>query len=192
MVGPNIAIFASGTGSNFEVIAEADLDCRIALLVCDKPQAPVIQKAHKLGVETLVLDPKQFLTKAAYEEKILFELKERQVSWVFLAGYMRLIGGTLLHAYPKRIINIHPSLLPDFPGKDSIKQAFDRKIKTTGVTVHYVDQGMDTGPVIAQRSLEVNPDETLESLTIRIHEIEHALYPEVIRMLLEHEDRLEV
>ena len=105
---------------------------------------------------------------------------------------MRLIGGTLLHAYPKRIINIHPSLLPDFPGKDSIKQAFDKKVNTTGVTVHYVDQGMDTGPVIAQRSLEVNPDETLESLTIRIHEIEHALYPEVIRMLLEHEDRLEV
>lgn|SRR5699024_2041684 len=192
MAGPNIAIFASGTGSNFEVIAHADLDCNIALLVCDKPNAPVIQKAEKFGIETLVLEPKQFLTKAAYEEKVLFELKKRQVSWVFLAGYMRLIGNTLLSAYPKRIVNIHPSLLPDFPGKDAVKQAFDRRVETTGVTVHYVDQGMDTGPVIAQRSLNVEQEESLESLTERIHAIEHSLYPDVIRMLLEHEDSIEV
>lgn len=179
-----VAIFASGTGSNFEAIVQADLPCEIVMLVCDKPNAPVIEKAENMNIPTLVLNPKRFLNKAAYEEKVLFELKKVQVEWIFLAGYMRLIGDTLLEVFDKRIINIHPSLLPEFPGKDAIQQAFNEGVSITGISVHYVDEGMDTGTLIRQEKLPVHPGETLKELTERIHKLEHKLYPEVIAELL--------
>lgn len=179
-----VAIFASGTGSNFEAIVQADLPCEIVMLVCDKLNAPVIEKAKNMNIPTLVLNPKRFLNKAAYEEKILFELKKVQVEWIFLAGYMRLIGDTLLEIFDKRIINIHPSLLPEFPGKDAIQQAFNEGVSITGISVHYVDEGMDTGTLIRQEKLPVHPGETLKELTERIHKLEHKLYPEVIAELL--------
>ncbi|WP_010097443.1 phosphoribosylglycinamide formyltransferase [Ornithinibacillus scapharcae] len=179
------AVFASGTGSNFEAMMnDENLACEIVLLVCDKPGATVIDKANQYGVQTFVLNPRDYDTKQEYESNILITVRELEVEWIFLAGYMRLIGPTLLEAYEGRIINIHPSLLPNFPGKDAIGQAIRAACKTTGVTVHYVDEGMDTGPIIAQKKVEIFPNDTEETLKSRIQEIEHALYPEVINMVV--------
>ncbi|XWN51635.1 phosphoribosylglycinamide formyltransferase [Anoxybacillus flavithermus] len=183
-----IAIFASGSGTNFQAIVDAvkkgDIQAEVALLVCDRPQAKVIERAMREHVPIFVFNPKQYETKQQFEREILQQLQQKEIDWIVLAGYMRLIGPTLLQAYPNRIVNIHPSLLPAFPGKDAIGQAYRYGVKVTGVTVHYVDEGMDTGPIIAQRALYIDDGEPLESVERRIHEIEHVLYPQVIQQLL--------
>lgn len=183
------AVFASGTGSNFEAIMDQhdNLNCEIALLVCDQPNATVLEKAERLGVPTFIFEPKKYESKEAYEQEIIDQLQAVNITWIFLAGYMRIVGKTLLQAFEGKTINIHPSLLPAFPGVDAIGQAFDAGVKETGVTVHYIDEGIDTGPIIAQESLEVLPEDTKESLQKRIQEIEHKLYPTVIRQLLKNE-----
>jgi len=185
-----IAIFASGSGSNFEAIVQAVQSGRlkgveVVLLVCDKPGAKVLERAERLGVEAFVFSPKEYPDKAAFETEILAELKKRDVSLVVLAGYMRLIGETLLQAYGGRIINLHPSLLPSFPGKDAIGQALAHGVKVTGVTVHFVDAGLDTGPIIAQTPVAVEQNDTAETLAARIHQVEHQLLVEVIGWLAE-------
>lgn len=183
-----IAIFASGSGTNFQAIVDAvkkgDIQAEVALLVCDRPQAKVIERAMREHVPIFVFNPKQYETKQQFEREILQQLQQKEIDLVVLAGYMRLIGPTLLQAYPNRIVNIHPSLLPAFPGKDAIGQAYRYGVKVTGVTVHYVDEGMDTGPIIAQQALYIDDGEPLESVEHRIHEIEHVLYPQVIQQLL--------
>ncbi|MCJ8008027.1 phosphoribosylglycinamide formyltransferase [Lederbergia wuyishanensis] len=180
-----IAIFASGTGSNFQAIIDAVkagcLHMEVALLVCDKPGALVIDKAENEKIKTFVFNPKEFETKVSFEKEIISRLQENDVDLIVLAGYMRLIGTTLLNTYKNKIINIHPSLLPSFPGKDAIGQAYRAGVKITGVTIHYVDEGMDTGPIIAQRALELSGEETLAEVGQQIHEIEHAFYPEVLQ-----------
>jgi phosphoribosylglycinamide formyltransferase-1 len=182
---PKAAIFASGTGSNFQAIMEqGDLACEIALLVCDLPEANVIEKAGNYNVPAVVFQPKDYTDKRDYEAMLAEKLEEAAVEWIFLAGYMRLIGETLLKKFEKRIVNIHPSLLPDFPGKDAIGQAYRAGVNKTGVTVHYVDEGMDTGPVIAQEEVEVLPGDTEETLKKRIQQVEHRLYPQVINQLV--------
>lgn len=153
----------------------------VALLVCDKPEALVIEKAENENIKTFVINPKEYETKASFEQKINSVLLENGVDLIVLAGYMRLIGSTLLTAYKNKIINIHPSLLPSFPGKDAIGQAFRAGVKITGVTIHYVDEGMDTGPIIAQRALELSGEELLSEVEQKIHEIEHVFYPEVLQ-----------
>lgn len=182
------AIFASGAGSNFQAIMEAnrenELGCEIVLLVCDKPEAKVIEKAANFGVTTHIADPKTFPSKEAYEQAVVSKLQGAKVDWIFLAGYMRIVGPTLLQAYDRAIVNIHPSLLPAFPGLDAIGQAFRANAQTTGVTIHYIDEGVDTGPIIDQEALEILPTDTEETLKQRIQEIEHRLYPKVIRNLL--------
>src|SRR5690625_1152419 len=123
------AIFASGTGSNFDAImSKDDLACDVVLLVCDKPGATVIEKANHTEVPTYVFEPKKYASKEAYEQKLVEKLREEKIDWIFLAGYMRIIGPTLLQAFEDRIINIHPSLLPKFPGKDAIGQAYSAEI----------------------------------------------------------------
>ncbi|WP_010632498.1 phosphoribosylglycinamide formyltransferase [Sporolactobacillus vineae] len=183
-----IAVFASGNGTNFQAIDEAvgcgEIDATIALMVCDQPGAAVIGRAEKAGVKTLVVARKDFPSKRAFEEKIAAALKACGVDYIFLAGYMRLIGKTLLNAYPHRIVNIHPALLPSFTGLDAIGQAFRKGVKVTGVTIHYVDEGMDTGPIIAQAAVPVKDGDTIETLESRIHEMEHQLYPKTIAKLL--------
>ena len=183
-----IAVFASGNGSNFQSIADAastgSLDAEIALVVCDRPGACVIERAKKEGIELFLFSAKDYETKAAFESEIVKRLQERDVEWIALAGYMRLIGDTLLQAYPERIVNIHPSLLPSFPGKDAIGQAFDAGVKVTGVTIHYVDEGMDTGPIIAQRAVVIKESDSKEELQKRIQETEHELYPQVLNSIL--------
>lgn len=180
------SVFASGAGSNFEAMMQDEkIADAIVLLICDKPGATVVEKAKSLGVPTLVLNPEQYPSKQAYEAVIYEKLQSFRVEWIFLAGYMRLIGDTLLEHYNRRIINIHPSLLPDFPGKDAIGQAYRAGVSETGVTIHYVDEGMDTGPIIAQEAIERVPGETEEQLKTRIQAVEHHLYPNVINQLMQ-------
>ncbi|GLY12246.1 phosphoribosylglycinamide formyltransferase [Pseudobacillus badius] len=184
----SIALFASGSGSNFQAIAEAvqqgEIPAHIALLVCDQPDAYVIKRAEQLNIPVFSFRAKDYGSKAEFEQEIVGRLREEGVDFVFLAGYMRLIGETLLDAYRGKIVNIHPSLLPSFPGKDAIGQAFNARVKIAGVTVHFVDEGMDTGPIIDQESVRMAEDETRESLQKKIQEVEHQLYPRVIKKLL--------
>ncbi|MGJ9458380.1 phosphoribosylglycinamide formyltransferase [Oceanobacillus sp. CF4.6] len=180
------AVFASGTGSNFQAIMETEsLACEVVLLVCDKPQAIVLERAKTYNVPTFICDPKQFASKAEYEQVIVERLQEAEVSWIFLAGYMRIAGPTLLQAYEGKIVNIHPSLLPEFPGIDAIGQAFKAGAKKTGVTVHFIDEGIDTGPIIAQETVTIQEKDTESSLKEKIQKVEHELYPRVINQLLQ-------
>lgn len=189
-----IAIFASGSGSNFQAIVDAvkrrELDVEVALLVCDKPQAKVVQRAYAAGVAAFTFRPKEYASREAYEAEIVRVLEEHEIDLVVLAGYMRLITSVLLEPFEGRIINIHPSLLPSFPGVDGIGDAYRYGVRVTGVTVHFVDDGMDTGPIIAQEPVKIEPDDTLETLAAKIHAVEHKLYPEVIRQISEGRVRL--
>ncbi len=180
-----IAVFASGQGSNFAALVQAQREGRlgggaIELLVSDRPEAPVAQRAQEAGIPSLLRRPKDFDSREQYEKRIIEELQQREIGLIVLAGYMRLITPVLLTPYEGRIINIHPSLLPAFAGKDAIGQALDYGVKLTGVTVHFVDGGMDTGPVIAQRALAVEDGDTADTLAERIHQVEYELYPEVV------------
>lgn len=180
-VRARVAVFASGAGSNFEaMMATRDRSFDVVMLVCDKPKAHVIGLAASHGVETVVLDPKTFPSKVEYEKEIIAKLKRANVQWIVLAGYMRIVGETLLDAYDNKIVNVHPSLLPSFPGKDAIGQALEAGVKVSGVTIHYVDEGIDTGPIIAQEPVTVFPHDTGESLQKRIQQVEHVLYTRVI------------
>ncbi|MEK3936549.1 phosphoribosylglycinamide formyltransferase [Sporosarcina sp. FSL W7-1349] len=181
-----IAVFASGSGSNFAAIEEAcrngELNAEIVMMVTDKPEAYVVERAELAGVPVAGFRPKDYGAKQAYEEAVLSVLQEAGAEWLILAGYMRLVGPVLLEAYPNRIVNIHPSLLPAFPGKDAIGQAIEKGVKVTGVTVHLVDEGMDTGPILAQRAVDViecDVDKTAKA----IHAVEHGLYKETLQQL---------
>jgi phosphoribosylglycinamide formyltransferase 1 len=183
------AVFASGSGSNFQAIVNAvnngNLRGELTLLICDKPGAKVIERAKNENIPFFVFSPKNYESKADYEKEILLLLKEKDVQFIVLAGYMRLIGETLLSAYEGKIVNIHPSLLPVFPGKDAIGQAIRAGVKVTGVTVHYVDEGMDTGPIIAQKAIEILEKDNEITLQEKIHQIEHDLYPKVLNELFQ-------
>ncbi|WLR51098.1 phosphoribosylglycinamide formyltransferase [Bacillus tianshenii] len=183
-----VAVFASGSGTNFQAILDANQDgslgYEVVLLVSDKPEAKAIDRAEEEGIPTFVFQPKKFENKAAFEREILVWLNEYKVDLIVLAGYMRLVGETLLRAFEKRIINIHPSLLPAFPGKDAIGQALEKKVRVSGVTIHYVDEGMDTGPIIAQESVRLAEDETYETLQQKIQQVEHTLYPQTLAKIL--------
>lgn len=179
-----IAVFASGSGSNFQAIADAvqagKLDVRIELLVCDRPQALVVERAQQAGVPVHTFRPKDYPNREAYEQEIVELLHDKQVDLVVLAGYMRILTSVLVEAYWGRMINIHPSLLPSFPGLHAVRQALEHGVKITGITVHLVDGGLDSGPILAQRALDIEPNDTEASLSDRIHPMEHVLLPWVI------------
>ena len=183
----NLAVFASGSGTNFEAIAAAcadgRLDARIALMVCDKPGAAVIERARRFGVESFVFNPKDYPSKADYERQIAGMLDERKVDLVCLAGYMRIVSDVLLEAYPGRIINIHPSLLPAFKGAHAVEDAVRYGVKVYGITIHYVNSDLDGGRIIAQRAFPYEGDDPAEVHRIG-QKIEHELYVETIRQLL--------
>lgn len=186
---PRIAVFASGSGSNFQAIVDAAacgqrLKADIALLVCDKPQARVIERAKQAGVQTAIFEPKKYTSREDYEQDVLRLLHKQRIDWVVLAGYMRLVTPVLLRAYEGRMVNIHPSLLPAFPGMHAVRQALDYGVKVTGVTVHLVDEGMDTGPILAQQVVAILPNDTEDTLSARIQQAEHELYPQVVQNLL--------
>lgn len=184
-----IAVFASGNGSNFEAIAKSmnqgEIEGAIVLVFSDRTEAYVLERAKSLQIPVRSFSPKQFTNKVEYEKEILKELKAKEVELLVLAGYMRLIGPTLLNAYPNRILNIHPALLPEFPGLHGIRDAFEAGVKQTGVTVHYVDNGVDTGPILAQKRVNIEENETLASLELKIHQAEHQLYPEVVQEVIQ-------
>jgi phosphoribosylglycinamide formyltransferase-1 len=182
------ALFASGHGSNLERFIEEtrapEEKARLALVVSDRPACRAVALARQAGIPVFTFDPHAFPDKAAFEHEILRELRAHDVQWIILAGYMRLIGLTLLDPFRNRILNVHPSLLPDFPGKDAIGQALRAGASMTGVTVHYVDEGIDTGLVIAQTRIAVASHDTLDALAERIHAVEHQLYPAVALLLI--------
>lgn len=184
-----IAVFASGNGSNFEAIAkninQGEIEGAIVLVFSDRTEAYVLERAKSLQIPVRSFSPKQFTNKVEYEREILKELEAKEVELLVLAGYMRLIGPTLLNAYPNRILNIHPALLPEFPGLHGIRDAFEAGVKQTGVTVHYVDNGVDTGPILAQKRVNIEENETLASLELKIHQAEHQLYPEVVQEVIQ-------
>jgi phosphoribosylglycinamide formyltransferase-1 len=184
----NIAVFASGRGSNFLAIAKAVKSgslkrINLALLVCDNPNAPVILKAKKLKVKVALVNPDLYPQRDDFEARVIRHLKDNKISLIVLAGFMRMLSASFVAAYKNRIINIHPSLLPAFKGSSGIKDAFDYGVKVTGVTVHFVDEKMDHGPVILQKEVKVEPKDTLSSLEERIHKIEHKLYPQAIKLV---------
>ena len=182
-----LAVFASGSGSNYEAIAEAcadgRLDAEIVLLVCDKPGAKVLERAERFGTESFAFSPKDYESKAAYETLLVHMLQERGVDYICLAGYMRIVGPTLLGAFEQRIVNIHPSLLPSFKGAHAIQDAVDYGVKIFGVTTHFVDETLDGGRIIDQGAV-VYEGSDIEELTNLIHNIEHKLYVKTINKLI--------
>ena len=188
-----VAILASGNGSNFEALAHQFqaglLPGELAFVFSDHHNAYVLERARRLNVRAFSFEVKEFENKAAYEKALLQLLQEQEIDLIVLAGYMRIIGKTLLSHYSNRILNIHPSLLPSFPGLHGIKDAYEYGVKVTGVTVHLVDDGVDTGPIIAQEPVMILPEDSLESLEEKIHQTEHRLYPKVLRDVLLQSDK---
>lgn len=182
----NIAVFCSGHGSNFQAIVDASrkglFKARVALMVCDNPQAYAIKRAEKEKIKTLIIERNNFSTKQEFEARIIKELEKEKIKLICLAGYMRVLSAGFVKRYRNRILNIHPAILPSFKGTHSIKDALDYGVKVTGVTVHFVNEEVDAGPVILQEAVKVKPDDTQESLAERIHHVEHRLYPEAIRL----------
>ena len=181
----NIAVFASGSGTNFENIVKhmqagtiKSATCKV--LIVDKANAYAIERAKALNIPYVYVDPKAYGGKAGYETKIKEILDSYEVELIVLAGYMRYIGEVLLTNYPNKIINIHPAYLPNFPGAHGIKDAYDAKVEWTGVTVHYVDEGVDTGEIIQQEKLMIDPTWDLETLETHVHALEYDLFPRVI------------
>ncbi|MGH7741068.1 MAG: phosphoribosylglycinamide formyltransferase [Candidatus Eiseniibacteriota bacterium] len=181
-------MFASGQGGNFEALARAEregtLGGKIAALFCDVPTAPACERARRLGIEVVTPAVGRFRTRLEDEAPWLAALDQRGVGTIVLAGFMRRLHAPLLGGYRDHILNIHPSLLPAFPGLDAIAQAHLHGAKVTGCTVHLVEEGLDDGPILAQVPVEVGEGESLESLTARIHSSEHALYPATVRRFL--------
>jgi phosphoribosylglycinamide formyltransferase 1 len=182
----NLLVFASGKGSNFEAITKASksgfLSASISGLICDK-ECPAINIAKNNKIPSSIISPKDFVNRDEYIKKLITTVKIYDPDYIILAGYMRIIPSELIDLYPMKIINIHPSLLPAFPGKDSIKRAWDSKVKTTGVSVHYVNDKLDQGAIIAQQELLI--PESLEALEAKIHDLEHKMYSDAIKKITE-------
>ena len=183
-----IAVLISGRGSNLQAIIDAiadrRLDAAIAVVIANRADAAGLLRARQAGIEAFHLGPRTFADRDAYEQAIVRELRARDVSLVCLAGFMRLIGSPLLEAFPARILNIHPSLLPAFPGLDAQKQALEHGVRVAGATVHLVTEELDGGPIVLQSPVPVLDDDTVETLAARILVEEHRLYPEAIGIML--------
>ncbi len=185
-----LAVLGSGSGSNFQAIADSaragELDVRIACVISDVADAFILERARRFGIPAEHIDHAPYKTKldGAAETRVLERLRFYGADIIVLAGYMRIVKRKLLDAFPRRILNIHPSLLPAFPGMASWKQALDHGVKIVGCTVHFVDEGMDTGPIILQRAVPVLDDDTPETLHARIQKEEHMAYPEAIRIAI--------
>jgi len=182
-----LAVLASGRGSNFDTICQAidrgELNAEIKILISDHEDAPALEKAAGRGIDTVYINPHEYQGRKQYESVLVDKLKEKNVDIVVLAGYMRLVGETFLNAFKNRIVNIHPALLPAFPGLHAQKQAVDYGARYSGCTVHIVDQGMDTGPIIMQSAIPVYDEDDEDSLSERILIEEHKIYWQVLQLL---------
>jgi phosphoribosylglycinamide formyltransferase 1 len=186
--GGSIGILISGRGSNMQALIRAvengRLDARIAVVISNRPEAPGLELARQAGIETLVVDHRQFTTRHDFDRTLATELKARNVALVCLAGFMRLVGADLLEAFPHGVLNVHPSLLPAFPGVNAQQQALEHGVKVAGATVHLVTPELDGGPIIVQASVPVLPGDTVDSLSARILVEEHRIYPEAVQLVL--------
>jgi phosphoribosylglycinamide formyltransferase-1 len=184
-----LGVLVSGSGSNLaailEAIGEGRLNAEVCVVLSNRAEAFALERARRAGIPTAVVSPKGFEDRQACDAAMIEELRRHAVDWVVLAGFMRLLTPVFLSAYIDRIVNIHPALLPAFPGVDAQKQALDYGVKVTGCTVHFVDAGVDTGPIIAQEAVAVEPAETLESLKEKLHRVEHRLLPSVLIAIAE-------
>ncbi len=182
-----LGVLASGGGTNLQAIIDAcearSIGAEIACVISDKPGAGAIERARGHGLTSRVIERASFGSKSAFEEAIVAELTACKAELVCLAGFMRIVGKTLLGAFPDRIVNIHPALLPAFPGLDGQRQALDYGVKIAGCTVHFVDEKTDHGPIIAQAAVEVREDDTVETLKERILAEEHRIYPRAIGLI---------
>lgn len=189
-----IAVLASGRGSNLAAILKAvkkgEIAGEVALMISDRSDAPALEIARDNGVKALHIDPKGFNSRESYDQFLISTIKDDQIDLVVLAGFMRLLSPLFVQAFPLQILNIHPSLLPAFPGTDGIEQAFNYGVKVTGCTVHFVDEGLDSGPVVLQEAVPVIQRESVKTLQQRIQALEHRLYPIAIDLFCR--DKLKV
>jgi phosphoribosylglycinamide formyltransferase-1 len=191
----NIAVFASGRGTNFSAIIRATksgkIKANLALLVCDNPKAGAIGRARRANIKVVLLKREDFASKKDFEARIIQHLEEHKIDLIVLAGFMRMLSPELVKKYSGRILNIHPAILPSFKGTHGIDDAFNYGVKVTGVSVHFVDEEMDHGPIILQAPVRIEENDTLESLEAKIHKVEHKLYPEAVRLFVEGKLKIE-
>ncbi len=185
----NLGVLISGRGSNLQAIIGAirdgRLDARIAVVISNRADAPGLLRAREAGIETACISHRDFATREDYDRRLVEELRAREVRLVCLAGFMRLLSAVFIDAFPQAILNIHPSLLPAFPGVDAQRQALEHGVKVSGATVHLVNCDLDAGPIVVQATVPVREDDTAETLAARILVEEHRIYPEAIRLVLE-------
>jgi phosphoribosylglycinamide formyltransferase-1 len=188
-INRRLGVLISGRGSNLQALIDAiagsRLDASIAVVISNREDAPGLECARVAGIEAICLSHRAFATRDEYDRALVKELRARDVGLVCLAGFMRLVGTPLIEAFPNRILNIHPSLLPAFPGLDAQKQAIDHGVKVSGVTVHLVTAELDGGPIVVQRAVPVIPGDTADSLAARILEEEHRAYPDAVQTILD-------
>lgn len=191
----NIAVFCSGNGSNFQTIINSQkrklFQARIALMVCDNPNAYAIIRANKVKIPVALIEAKNFPDRLSYDKCIVAILKKAKIDLIVLAGFMRILSGFFIQSFKNKIINIHPALLPSFKGAQGIKDALNYGARITGVTVHFVDEKTDHGPIILQEALKINPADSEGTLAKRIHQVEHRIYPRAIKLFLEGKLRME-
>lgn len=179
-----VAVFASGSGTNLQAIIDAEIQTiQIGLVFTNNPDAYAIERAKNNNIPVEVIDHKNYKTREEYEKHIIKTLEPYNLDLIVLAGFMRILSPVFVRAYMDKIINIHPALLPSFPGINSAKQALEYGVKYTGVTVHFVDEGVDTGPIILQSIVEIEDGDTEDTLLQKIHEVEHLIYPKAIELV---------
>jgi phosphoribosylglycinamide formyltransferase-1 len=188
-VSRRLGVLISGRGSNLQALIDAiaagRLDATIAVVISNREDAAGLERARLAGIEAVCISHRAFATRDEYDRALVRQLRARDVGLVCLAGFMRLVGAPLIEAFPNRILNIHPSLLPAFPGLDAQKQAIEHGVRVSGVTVHLVTADLDGGPIVVQRAVPVMPGDTPDTLAARILEEEHRAYPEAVRMILD-------
>lgn len=181
-----LGVLVSGRGSNLQSILEAietgSVPAEVGVVISDKPEAKALDRAKNYGIPAVCLERKKFASKQEFEAAIIAELQKYKVELVVLAGFMRILSGEVINAFSGRIMNIHPALLPSFTGLDAQQQAIEYGVKVSGCTVHFVDEGMDTGPIILQEAVPVLEDDTADTLAARILQVEHKLYPQAIAL----------
>ena len=189
-----IAVFASGFGSNLQALIDYNkdhgLNGEIALVFSNNKDAFALERAKESRIKSVFLDPSDYVTRGEFDEKIIKLLEEEKIDLVVLAGYMFLVSPIFVRKFKNRILNIHPALLPSFKGTHGIRDAYEYGVKVTGVTVHFVDEGLDSGPIVIQRTVDIDQDETIEELEEKIHRVEHEIYPLAVKYFCE--DRLKI
>jgi phosphoribosylglycinamide formyltransferase-1 len=182
-----IGVLISGSGTNLQALIDAisagNLNAEIVLVVSSKPGVKGLERAQSAGINTIALEPQDYANASAANARIAAELKKAGAQYVVMAGYMRKVTAEILDEFPDRVINLHPALLPSFVGAHAIADAFNSGVKITGVTVHFANEEYDQGPIIAQRTVVIEEDDTLDTLEARIHEVEHVLLPEVVQLV---------